>query len=304
MLRTKKQTALSISLNKNMIKILSVFFLLLSLYSCSIADSQPNGKNTENIIIPSDSTLPKSNKLEELEIDPNLSEKDKERVKEIISKKYLMGQFDPASDNRFMLIPAKKLVNSDQAIYIRKEAMEAFNNMYAAAEKEGIKLKIMSATRPFSVQKAIWERKWLGKQMVNGQFIPDSIKGKARALRILEWNSMPSTSRHHWGSDIDINNVNPEYWEQPLGKKEYEWLVKHAHEYGFCQPYSKMGPERPEGYQEEKWHWSYLPISRELVKRYQQEIIDADISGFLGAETAKDIGVVKIYVLGINPACQ
>jgi hypothetical protein len=88
MLRTKKQTALSISLNKNMIKILSVFFLLLSLYSCSIADSQPNGKNPENIIIPSDSTVPKSNKLEELEIDPNLSDKDKERVKEIISKKY------------------------------------------------------------------------------------------------------------------------------------------------------------------------------------------------------------------------
>ncbi len=149
MLRTKKQTALSISLNKNMIKILSVFFLLLSLYSCSIADSQPNGKNQENIMIPSDSTVPKSNKLEELEIDPNLSDKDKERVKEIISKKYLMGQFDPATDNRFLLIPSKKLVYSDQAIYIRKEAMEAFNNMYAAAEKEGIKLCLLLALLMF-----------------------------------------------------------------------------------------------------------------------------------------------------------
>ncbi len=287
-----------------MFKVLFLFALLLSIYSCSSADSRPNERGTGNLIGKSDSIEPKNNKAEEVEIDPNLSDKDKERVKDIISKKYMMGQFDPATDNRFELIPAKKLVNSDQVIYMRKEALEAFNTMCAAAEKEGIKLKIMSATRPFNVQKAIWERKWLGKQMVNGQFIPDSIKGKARALRILEWNSMPSTSRHHWGSDIDINNVDPEYWEKPLGKKEYEWLVKHAHEYGFCQPYSKMGPERPEGYQEEKWHWSYLPISRELVKRYRKEITDADISGFLGAETAKDIGVVKIYVLGINPACQ
>ena len=65
-----------------------------------------------------------------------------------------------------------------------------------------------------------------------------------------------------------------------------------------------MGPDRPEGYMEEKWHWSYMPVARELVENYRKDIQDADIEGFLGSETAKDIQVVKVFVLGINPECK
>jgi len=253
-----------------------------------------------------DTLSEKSEKTSTLEIpiDPNLSPKDRAKVLDIINKKYLMGQFDPSTDSRFSFIDKRYLVNPAQAIYMRNEALEKFIAMQAAAQKDGISLKIMSATRPFDIQKAIWERKWQGKQQVNGYFIPDSLKGKDRALRILEWNSMPSTSRHHWGTDIDLNNVNPAYWTKDLGKKQYEWLTTHAHEYGFCQPYSEMGKNRPVGYQEEKWHWSYLPLSREFVKKYKEQIKNSDIGGFLGAETALEIGVVEIFVLGINPDCK
>jgi len=57
------------------------------------------------------------------------------------------------------------------------------------------------------------------------------------------------------------------------------------------------------GYEEEKWHWSYLPLARKLTALAKAELKDEDISGFLGAETAPEIKVVERYVLGINPAC-
>jgi LAS superfamily LD-carboxypeptidase LdcB len=283
-----------------MIKILLFSFCSLFFYACSIADSQPQDKNDKNIAFAKDSTDPSKN----YNIDPNLSAGDKEKVKSIIDKKYLMGKFDPQKDDRFTTIPAAISLYPNNVMYMRKEALEKYQQMYEAAAKEGIVLKILSATRPFDVQKAIWERKWTGKQKSNGAYISADMKEKERALKILEVSSMPSTSRHHWGTDIDINDVELAYWSTATGIKTYNWLVKHAHEYGFCQPYSKMGPERPEGYQEEKWHWSFMPIARELVENYRKQIQDADINGFLGAETAKDIQVVKVYVLGINPDCK
>lgn len=231
----------------------------------------------------------------------NVSPEKRKEIMERISKEYLMGKFDPAKDERFALIPKPY---AEKEMYMRKEALESFKKMHAAAKKDGISLLILSATRPFDVQKAIWEAKWTGQKKVDGVFLSKEVKDpKERAIQILRWSSMPSTSRHHWGTDIDINNLEPEYFDQGQGLKEYQWLVAHAPTYGFCQVYSKMGESRPHGYQEEKWHWSYLPISKELTDAYAKKITDQDIGGFIGSESAPMIEVVKKYVLGINPAC-
>ena len=114
---------------------------------------------------------------------------------------------------------------------------------------------------------------------------------------------MPGTSRHHWGTDIDLNAFINEYFERGDGLKLYNWMVANAASYGFCQPYTQKGPKRPDGYNEEKWHWSYLPLAKKLSDQAKQELKDAMISGFDGAEAAQAIGVVEKYVLGINQAC-
>lgn len=231
----------------------------------------------------------------------NVSPEKRKEIMERISKEYLMGKFDPAKDERFALIPKPY---AEKEMYMRKEALESFKKMHAAAKKDGISLLILSATRPFDVQKTIWEAKWTGQKKVDGVFLSKEVKDpKERAIQILRWSSMPSTSRHHWGTDIDINNLEPEYFDQGQGLKEYQWLVANAPTYGFCQVYSKMDASRPHGYQEEKWHWSYLPISKELTDAYAKKITDKDIGGFIGAESAPMIEVVKKYVLGINPTC-
>ncbi len=219
-----------------------------------------------------------------------------------ISIDYLMGKFDPKKHVDFTKVDPKYA--SKASFYLQKETYEAFQKMHHAAKKEGINLKIISATRPFIHQKNIWEAKWNGTRKIEGQDISKTIKNlERRALKILEYSSMPGTSRHHWGTDIDINALTNEYFEKGNGLKEYEWLKNNASRFGFCQPYSEKGVNRPNGYNEEKWHWSFLPVARKLTEQYKIRVKDVSISGFDGAETAKKIEIVKNYVLGINTEC-
>jgi D-alanyl-D-alanine carboxypeptidase len=281
-------------------------FILITLFfftACnsgkqSTKDNQDEQKDSTQLTTKEDTT--KAFDIDTLVKDPTVTEDEKKKIEDIINKQYLMGKFNPATDPRFIKIPAQYLVYSDREVYMRQEAYESFLKMQDAAAQDGVPLKIMSATRPFNIQKMIWERKWKGRQKVNGKFVPQDAPAKDKAVQILEWNSMPSTSRHHWGTDIDINSVDPINWDKEPGATHYKWLVEHANEYGFCQVYSAG---RPYGYQEEKWHWSYIPLARKFTEEYRQKITDMDIEGFEGAEAAPDIEVVKKYVLGINPEC-
>ena len=215
----------------------------------------------------------------------------------------LMGKFDPAAHPDFVKI-ANKYTDKPN-LYLREATYAAYQDMHRAAQADGINFKIRSATRNFDYQKGIWERKWTGKTKVeNGQDLSVTTPPNAvRARKILLYSSMPGTSRHHWGTDIDLNSFSNAYFEKGRGLKEYEWLQQHAAQYGFCQPYSPKGDARPHGYEEEKWHWSYLPIAQPLTELAQTALKDELITGFQGAETAAEIGVVEQYVLGINPAC-
>lgn len=278
-------------------------FSLLGIFgaACSSANSkQPTVSEPTRAISAQDSVIPEiPDSL--IQFDASVSPEKRKEIMEKISKKYLMGKFDPAKDERFSKIPTPY---AEKEMFMRTEALESFKKMHAAAKADGISLLIISATRPFDVQKSIWEAKWTGMRKVDGKMLSKEVKDpKGRAVKILRWSSMPSTSRHHWGTDVDINDLNPSYFSRGQGLKEYEWLVANAASFGFCQVYSEMGENRPDGYQEEKWHWSYLPISKDLTEAYAQKISDQDIGGFLGSESAPMIEVVKKYVLGINSDC-
>lgn len=222
---------------------------------------------------------------------------------EPVALKYLIGDVDPASDPAFARIPQKYLGGS--RVYGHKAAVEALVKMADAAAADGVTLKAVSAFRSFPDQKRIWEDKWTGRTLVEGGKLPTTVPDpQARAKKILEFSSMPGTSRHHWGTDFDFNNLTNGYFASGKGKKEYDWLVAHAGEYGFCQPYSKKGAERPTGYEEEKWHWSYLPVATRYLAQYPGVVGYEHLEGFAGDDAAKQIGVIAGYVQGINPACK
>ena len=108
---------------------------------------------------------------------------------------------------------------------------------------------------------------------------------------------MPGTSRHHWGTDIDINSVKKKYFQSQKGKLVYQWLQKNAHLYGFFQVYEKNRG----GYHVEEWHWSYLPISLYYLYYYNIYISYEDIKDFNFDYLAEDLEVIQNYVNVINP---
>lgn len=204
------------------------------------------------------------------------------------TKADLLGDIEPHKHRDFARLRSRYCTKES---YLREDCYDAFKDMWKAAEADGIRLTIVSATRNRRYQKGIWNRKWL------------SFGGaeEDRAERILQYSSMPGTSRHHWGTDIDLNQLNNAYFESGEGAKVYQWLVENAWDYGFFQPYTAFNNFRDKGYREEKWHWSYYPLASRLQRAYWQLVDYPDLKGFMGDDYAKKLEVINNYVMGIEP---
>lgn len=219
-----------------------------------------------------------------------------------VSKDVLLGKYNPGNRKDFALISTKY---TSRTFYMNKEAYEAYKKMYDAAAADGIKLSIISATRSYSDQKSIWEAKWNGSRAVEGKNLTDgSYSDSEKSEIILRFSSMPGTSRHHWGTDVDLNSLENGYFASGDGKKIYSWLSENASKYGFGQPYTPKPETREKGYEEEKWHWSYLPLSKQYLRAYMKSVTYSDIEGFSGSGTAESLDVIRNYVYSINPDCR
>ena len=86
-------------------------------------------------------------------------------------------------------------------IKILKTVNLKFNQMKNAAKKEGINMKIVSGYRSFNRQKIIWNRKFLNNQK-------QGLNPLENINKIIQYSTIPGTSRHHWGTDIDIIDEN------------------------------------------------------------------------------------------------
>lgn len=234
---------------------------------------------------------------------PTEMEPQSEMPIEPIALELLMGKIDPATDPLFVAVESK--FASRSGMFMHQEAYEAFKEMFAAAAADGINLVIVSAMRTFNHQRRIWNNKWNGRQVLEGNINATSIVDPVeRAREILRFSAMPGTSRHHWGTDIDLNSLVNSYFESGQGKRVYEWLQQNAAKFGFCQPYTAHGTNRNGGYEEEKWHWSYKPVSELYLEVFNQSVAYEDITGFDGWETALRIGVIERYVIEINQECK
>ena len=234
------------------------------------------------------------NKNANLDISPSeINNMQKNQNYKIKQKDFLMGRFNPKTHPDFVKVDKKYHTKSE--MYLMKETLEAFIKMRESAKQDGISLKIVSGTRNFDAQKRIWEKKY-ERNKNKGLNDIENIK------EIMVWSSMPSTSRHHWGTDIDINGFN-EYFDgiNPKANKEYEWLKENASKFGFCQTYTeKKEGGRLTGYNEEKWHWSYMPIAKQLLEDYRKLINYSDIKGFSASEFSQELNIIEKYVFGIE----
>lgn len=203
---------------------------------------------------------------------------------------FITGNFDPSVHSQFIRVEDKYTDKTN--IYIDRETYKAFKKMYLDAYKAGFRLVIVSAARNFDYQKRVWNYKW--------SKLSDRLTDLEKTKNILEYSSMPGTSRHHWGTEVDLNVLENNYYEHGDGRKILDWLKTNAKTYGFCQPYTSG---REKGFKEERWHWSYFPLSKIYFKYISENMKDGYIKGFNGAEFAKDLNITKDYMLSINQDC-
>lgn len=225
------------------------------------------------------------------------SENDDSLYGPVLEEDYLRGRFEPEKHPLFVKL-SDFGIPADRPQFLRKEAADALKKMYTALKKElpQVKFWVQSSTRNWQSQKSIWERRWK-------EFSKTKKEEREIARAILRSSSMPGTSRHHWGTDFDINVLKNDYYTKGDGAKLYKWLKKHAAEFGFCQPYSAG---RKTGYMEERWHWSYMPLATRYQKKWN-ELFGAEPDlllkdeGFTGDQSA--IADAPVYVNTIDASC-
>lgn len=89
-----------------------------------------------------------------------------------------------------------------------------------------------SSLRNFDDQKSLWEDRY---NNMYGYLSEPLFK----SLAILTQAAMPTTSRHHWGTDFDIvNGGGNSYYDSGNGLLLYTWLQENAATYGFVQTYT------------------------------------------------------------------
>lgn len=206
----------------------------------------------------------------------------------VYTKSEIMGDVNPARHDDFDKLRSR--YTTKEEAYLRDKVYDAFKDMWRDARRDGIDLVIISATRNRDYQAGIWNRKW------NALNIPE----EDRAENILQYSSMPGISRHHWGTDFDLNALNNAYFEAGKGAEVYAWLQNNAHKYGFFQPYTGFNQFRDAGYREEKWHWSYYPLAKRFQRAYNHIVTYDDLTGFTGSEYARKLDVINNYVNGIE----
>ena len=206
------------------------------------------------------------------------------------SDEELLGKINPSSHSHFSEVNTN--MSSRGGIYLRTEVLKAFEKLESAARDEGIKITIVSGMRSYNQQKGIWERKWDRPRYMGWS-------GFEKALDILTYSSMPGSSRHHWGTDMDLNSLENSYFESGEGLKVYEFMKRCGEEFGFFQVYTSKDSGRT-GYEEEKWHWSYMLVSSAMLKEYNEFIVVEDINGFNGSSLADSLRILPNYVNGIE----
>jgi LAS superfamily LD-carboxypeptidase LdcB len=200
------------------------------------------------------------------------------------------------------------IVGSSYTSKMHRDTKTAFEKMRLAAAEEGIAIEVVSAFRSFQRQKEIFEGKY-------ARFTAQGLSPLAAIKKIIEYSTIPGTSRHHWGTDLDLIDANAQPRPESVlqakhfhGKGVYcrlkEWLDRNANQFGFYEVYTDNANRK--GFKYEPWHMSYAPVSKPMLEAYKkldvQQILKEE--QIKGAEYFSDEFIRSYrseHILDINP---
>lgn len=134
-------------------------------------------------------------------------------------------------------------VTSDHPQELRRDAAEHLETMFEDASKAGVSLKLLSGYRDYTLQKSLW-------------YTYVDRYGLKHANRI---DDHPGASEHQLGLAVDLGwQNNACVLRQCFGNDpNYQWLLDHAHEYGYIPRYPK-GKEDITKIMYSPWHFRYV----------------------------------------------
>lgn len=151
------------------------------------------------------------------------------------SKVYFLNENYVPSDLAFI---DQDYILGSKPLQIHAKVWPFLEEMLEDAADNGMDLRILSAYRSFGYQQQIKQTYLTIYGSGANQFSADQ-----------------GYSEHQLGSTVDFttpeNGSSLSLFE---GTKEFAWLKKNAHKYGFTLSY----PERNDFYQYEPWHWRFV----------------------------------------------
>lgn len=164
---------------------------------------------------------------------------------------------------------------SFQGIQVHADLLEPLQSLASEAGSAGFDLAIASGFRSVERQCQIWNAKAQGyRPVLDDTEQPldiQSLTPEALMFAILRWSALPGTSRHHWGTDVDVYDRAALRQDQSLQltlaecrgpfAAFHQWLDATLARPDACffRPYiAPVGGVAPE-----PWHLSYAPKAAE-----------------------------------------
>lgn len=167
-----------------------------------------------------------------------------------VSKQHALGDAYEPPD--LVTLPASLVVPGYPERRLRAEAADALGAMIAAAGRDGLQLRVVSAYRSYEEQEVVHRRHV-------------ERRGEAEASRR---SAPPGHSEHQLGTTVDLSALSLQWRlsRQLAEAPEGRWLAAHAHEYGFALSYPEDA-EAITGYVHEPWHLRYVGVDHAATWR-------------------------------------
>lgn len=139
---------------------------------------------------------------------------------------------------------------------LEKNAKEAFEKLCMDAKADNLTIRAMSSYRSYEYQNTLYKN----YAQKDGVETADT------------YSARPGFSEHQTGLVVDVDNGKDLYTDFEK-TKEFTWMEKNAHHYGFILRYPK-DKENVTGYSYESWHYRY--VGKEIAEDMKKKNITFD----------------------------
>ena len=168
----------------------------------------------------------------------------------LVNKQYAVTSDFYPSD----MVAVDGSLSTNQGLYFKREAYDAYLKMLADANNQGINFLICSTYRSYWTQESIY----FSHIYSYGTEYTNTV------------SAYPGRSEHHtgWAVDVTSKNMGYDLLESFIDYPEGQWINSHCHEYGFIIRYPK-DKTHITGYSYEPWHLRYVgvDVATEIMSR-------------------------------------